>query len=60
MPFAAGFFVTQNGEVVYSLRSRGDFDVSKVAVELGGGGHHNAAGFTIWKVLPFERRPPKS
>jgi len=30
----------------YSLRSIGDYDVSKVAKELGGGGHKNAAGFT--------------
>jgi phosphoesterase RecJ-like protein len=28
-----------------SLRSRGVFDVGAVAVALGGGGHHNAAGF---------------
>jgi len=30
-----------------SLRSRGAVDVAAVAKELGGGGHHNAAGFTI-------------
>jgi phosphoesterase RecJ-like protein len=30
-----------------SLRSRTDFDVSKIAVALGGGGHENAAGATI-------------
>ena len=30
-----------------SLRSRTDFDVSKIAVALGGGGHKNAAGATI-------------
>ena len=29
-----------------SLRSRGAVDVSTVAEALGGGGHHNAAGFT--------------
>ena len=29
-----------------SLRSRGGTDVGAVAVSLGGGGHHNAAGFT--------------
>ena len=28
-----------------SLRSNGDFDVSAIAKELGGGGHKNAAGF---------------
>lgn len=30
-----------------SLRSRGTVDVAAVAVALGGGGHHNAAGFTV-------------
>ena len=30
-----------------SLRSRGDFDVAGLAVRLGGGGHRNAAGFTL-------------
>jgi bifunctional oligoribonuclease and PAP phosphatase NrnA len=30
-----------------SLRSRGRVDVGAIAVELGGGGHHNAAGFTF-------------
>ncbi len=30
-----------------SLRSRGRVDVGSIAVELGGGGHHNAAGFTF-------------
>lgn len=29
-----------------SMRSRGEVDVSAVAGEFGGGGHHNAAGFT--------------
>lgn len=29
-----------------SLRSRGRVDVAAIATELGGGGHHNAAGFT--------------
>ncbi|HSF87063.1 MAG TPA: bifunctional oligoribonuclease/PAP phosphatase NrnA [Acidimicrobiia bacterium] len=30
-----------------SLRSRGVIDVGSVAHALGGGGHHNAAGFTV-------------
>ncbi len=34
------------GRVKVSLRSRGRVDVGAVAVALGGGGHHNAAGFT--------------
>ena len=32
---------------VYSLRSEGDFDVSELAKQMGGGGHKNAAGFTV-------------
>lgn len=35
------------GKVKASLRSRGRVDVGAIAVELGGGGHHNAAGFTF-------------
>ncbi len=30
-----------------SLRSRGRVDVGSIATKLGGGGHHNAAGFTL-------------
>lgn len=30
-----------------SLRSNGGLDVSKIASKFGGGGHHNAAGFSI-------------
>lgn len=30
-----------------SLRSRGRVDVREVALRLGGGGHHNAAGFSL-------------
>lgn len=30
-----------------SLRSNGDFDVSAIAKSFGGGGHKNAAGFTL-------------
>ena len=34
-------------EVYATLYSIGDFDVSKYAVELGGGGHKNASGFHV-------------
>jgi oligoribonuclease NrnB/cAMP/cGMP phosphodiesterase (DHH superfamily) len=44
--FAVGWFESGEGDFVYSLRSRGDFDVSTVAKLYGGGGHKNAAGFT--------------
>ncbi len=37
----------EEGHVKGSLRSRGRVDVGAIAVELGGGGHHNAAGFTL-------------
>ncbi len=36
-----------DGQVKGSLRSRGRIDVGTIAAELGGGGHHNAAGFTF-------------
>ncbi|MDH4119750.1 MAG: bifunctional oligoribonuclease/PAP phosphatase NrnA [Acidimicrobiia bacterium] len=39
--------VVENGRVKVSLRSRGRVDVGAIALELGGGGHHNASGFTI-------------
>ena len=41
--------VGKNGKGTYhvSLRSSGEVDVSQIATLLGGGGHHNAAGFRI-------------
>ncbi len=36
-----------DGTVKVSLRSRGGVDVEAIASELGGGGHHNASGFTF-------------
>lgn len=49
-PFAACYFDTPNGRV-FSLRSQPEGrDVSEVAKEYGGGGHRNAAGFTV----PFD------
>lgn len=44
-PFAAVFSCPDQGSEVWSLRSRGGFDVSSVAKALGGGGHSAAAGF---------------
>jgi oligoribonuclease NrnB/cAMP/cGMP phosphodiesterase (DHH superfamily) len=46
-PFGCCYFDTADGHRVFSLRSRGDFDVSEIAKENGGGGHKNAAGFRI-------------
>ncbi|RPI24328.1 MAG: bifunctional oligoribonuclease/PAP phosphatase NrnA [Actinobacteria bacterium] len=37
----------ESGVIKGSLRSRGEVDVAAIAAELGGGGHHNAAGFTF-------------
>jgi hypothetical protein len=45
-PFAAMYAETGT-DVIWSLRSRGDFDVSEIAKKFGGGGHKNAAGFTV-------------
>lgn len=55
IPFAAVYFDAADGTRVFSLRSRGDFDVGVLAKEMGkrfctsGGGHAAAAGF---RALP--------
>jgi phosphoesterase RecJ-like protein len=43
---------TGSGAFKGSLRSRGLIDVNAVAGHFGGGGHHNAAGFTAETDLP--------
>src|SRR5918992_5888829 len=45
------FKVTPAGEVRVSMRSKYDVDVRRVANEYGGGGHKNAAGFTVSGAL---------
>lgn len=45
--FGACYFEVSAGRWQYSLRSRGDFDVSEIAKQFGGGGHKGAAGFTV-------------
>lgn len=45
------FKVTGTGEVRVSMRSKYDVDVRQVASEFGGGGHKNAAGFTVTGAL---------
>lgn len=47
-PFAAAYFDAKDGRK-FSLRSRGEggLDVSAIAKLYGGGGHRNAAGFTM-------------
>lgn len=44
--FGACYFEASGGRYQYSLRSHGDFDVSAIAKQFGGGGHKNAAGFS--------------
>lgn len=44
--FAVGWFQRGDGQIQYSLRSRGKFDVSELAQRFGGGGHAQSAGFT--------------
>ncbi|MCL4403933.1 DHHA1 domain-containing protein [Patescibacteria group bacterium] len=42
----------------YSLRSKGDMDVAKLAAKFpGGGGHKHAAGFTLPATEPFPWKP---
>ena len=38
--------VKKSGVIKGSMRSRGRIDVASIASSFGGGGHHNAAGFT--------------
>lgn len=45
-PFSVVFFETE-GRKIFSLRSVGEFDVSLIAKQHGGGGHKNAAGFVV-------------
>lgn len=45
--FSLTYFVHATGDVVFSFRSVGDFDVSVLAKALGGGGHRNASGARI-------------
>jgi len=52
--FACCYFF-HGGFWTFSLRSRGDFDVSVIAKQYGGGGHKNAAGFRFqggWMLPP--------
>lgn len=45
--FVGCYHTTRDGHEKWSLRSKGEFDVSAVARQFGGGGHKNAAGFVI-------------
>ena len=60
-PFAACYFERADGRRQWSLRSKGNFDVSEVAQRFGGGGHcwepwspglaHNGC-YRIWRRFP--------
>ncbi len=45
----------QGRRVDVSIYSIGDFDVARIAAELGGGGHRNAAGFNVTLPVWLER-----
>src|SRR5262245_21630862 len=49
------FKVVASGDVRVSMRSKYDVDVRLVANEHGGGGHKNAAGFTVHSPLTVVR-----
>lgn len=51
LQFGACYFEAECGRYQYSLRSRGDFDVSAIARQFGGGGHKNAAGFSVNQIV---------
>lgn len=60
-PFAVGWHVRGDGQVAYSLRSRGDFNVAELAQTMGGGGHVKAAGFQSLRLpmqLPMQLEAP--
>ena len=46
-PFAATWYDCGDGMRAVSLRSHGAVDVSLIAKQYGGGGHRNAAGFSV-------------
>ncbi len=51
------FKVLEEGLVRVSMRSKYDVDVRSVAVEYGGGGHMNAAGFSVRGTVAEVREP---
>lgn len=54
--FVIGWSQRHDGRFQYSLRSEGNFDVSKIAKKFGGGGHKNAAGFMSDRLLHLTGR----
>jgi len=56
--FVVGYFRRSDGKWQISFRSVGDFDVSAIAKQFGGGGHRNAAGAQS-EELPWETKTPE-
>ena len=54
--FSVVFFIRPDSKVVYNLRSKGadGADVGSIARAHGGGGHKNAAAFTLETMLPID------
>lgn len=48
--FSVVWYEDNRGYKVFSLRSRDDFDCSKIAVQFGGGGHPKSAGMRLAKA----------
>ena len=53
VPFGIIWYMLEDGDIVYSLRSNKvhGIDVSEIAKKYGGGGHKNAAGFKLDHLL---------
>ena len=45
--FGMIWYLGEENKAKVSLRSNGDYDVSAIAKCFGGGGHRNAAGFSV-------------
>ena len=45
----------RKGQLIVSLRSIGDMDVSIIAKDFGGGGHKNASGFTLNTFMDLKK-----
>lgn len=52
-PFAGCYWDTAEGRIFGLRSSDGGIDVSKIAVAYGGGGHRNAAGFSVPREHPL-------
>ena len=48
-----GIFLVDNDKIFGEFKANADIDISKLAIQLGGGGHKKSAGFT--STLPLEK-----